>query len=143
MSETSTHIGRKISRIREIRGMKQETLASELGVSQQAVSKMEQSDRIDEDVLARVASALGVTPDTVRNYSDEAAVYNIQNYEGANSAAGTFAQIVNNNCTFNALDKLVEAMDEIRLLHADNKKLYEQLLAAEREKVEILKQKKN
>jgi len=40
MAET-LHIGRKISRIRELRGMKQETLASELGISQQAVSKIE------------------------------------------------------------------------------------------------------
>ncbi|HTN20446.1 MAG TPA: helix-turn-helix transcriptional regulator [Pelobium sp.] len=40
MSET-LHIGRKISRIRELRGMKQEALAQELGISQQAVSKLE------------------------------------------------------------------------------------------------------
>ncbi|MCX2432687.1 helix-turn-helix transcriptional regulator [Pedobacter sp. GR22-10] len=35
------HIGRKISRIRESHGMKQEALAIELGISQQAVSKLE------------------------------------------------------------------------------------------------------
>jgi len=38
-TNTTNHIGRKISRIRELRGMKQETLAIELGVSQQTVSK--------------------------------------------------------------------------------------------------------
>ena len=37
----------------------------------------------------------------------------------------------NNYCTFNALDKYVEAMEE-------NKKLYERLLQAEREKVEMM-----
>ena len=35
------HLGRKISRIRELRGMKQESLATELGISQQAISKLE------------------------------------------------------------------------------------------------------
>lgn len=143
MSGTSTHIGRKISRIREIRGMKQEALAYELGISQQAISKMEQSERIEDETLSRVANALGVTPETIRNYSDEAAIYNIQNnYEGA--VANTGPGYNNNyNCTFNPLDKLVEAMDEIRQLHAENRKLYDQLLAAEREKVEILKGKKD
>ncbi len=141
MSAISTHIGRKISRIREIRGLKQEALASELGVSQQAISKMEQSERVEEDVLARVAQALGVSPETIKNYSDEAAIYNIQNnYDGAHSEGANFG---NNNCTFNPLDKLMEAMEEIRQLHAENKKLYEQLLAAEREQIALLKGKRD
>lgn len=38
----SNHIGRKIARIRELRGMKQETLAEKLGISQQSVSHLEQ-----------------------------------------------------------------------------------------------------
>jgi transcriptional regulator with XRE-family HTH domain len=45
------HLGRKISRIRELRGMKQETLAAALGVSQQAISKLEQSEYIDDEKL--------------------------------------------------------------------------------------------
>ena len=49
------HIGRKISRIRELRGMKQDALAIELGVSQQSVSLMEQSETIEEDKLEQVA----------------------------------------------------------------------------------------
>ena len=43
---TKNHIGRKISRIRELRGMKQEALAAALGVSQQAVSTIENSENI-------------------------------------------------------------------------------------------------
>jgi transcriptional regulator with XRE-family HTH domain len=51
--ETSTksgkaHIGRKISRIRDIKGIKQDYLALELGVSQQTISKIEQSAEVDE-----------------------------------------------------------------------------------------------
>ena len=134
MSETAGHIGRKISRIREIRGMKQETLASELGVSQQAVSKMEQSERIEEEVLQRVARALGVSPEAVKNYSDEAVIYNIQNnYEGANTSSGSIG--IFQNCTYNPIDKLIESYEE-------NRKLYERLLASEREKVEILREAK-
>lgn len=142
MSGTSTHIGRKISRIREIRGMKQEALAYELGISQQAISKMEQSERIEDETLSRVATALGVTPETIRNYSDEAAIYNIQNNnEGIISGPGPFGNY--NNCSFNPLDKLIEAFEENKLLHEETRKLYERLLASEREKVDILKGKKD
>ncbi|HEX9601785.1 MAG TPA: helix-turn-helix transcriptional regulator, partial [Mariniflexile sp.] len=79
--ETATkpnHIGRKISRIRELRGMKQETLAEELGISQQAVSKIEQSETIEDDKLEQIAKVLGVTKEGIENFSDEA-VFNIIN----------------------------------------------------------------
>lgn len=52
MAET-IHIGRKISRIREIRGIKQDHLAIEMGVSQQTISKIEQSETVEEENLAR------------------------------------------------------------------------------------------
>ena len=55
------HIGRKISRIRELRGLKQEFIAMEMGVSQQTISNMEQSETIEEDKLEQVAKVLGVT----------------------------------------------------------------------------------
>jgi transcriptional regulator with XRE-family HTH domain len=46
-----THIGRKISRIRELRGMKQEALAQALGVSQQTVSNIENSESVEDHLL--------------------------------------------------------------------------------------------
>ena len=130
--ETATkpnHIGRKISRIRELRGMKQETLAEELGISQQAVSKIEQSEKIEDDKLEQIANVLGVTKEAIENYSDEAVFNNIQNnYDGSVIHAGP---TINHQCTFNPLDKLLEA-------HEENKKLYERLLQAELDKIEYL-----
>jgi len=73
------NIGRKISRIRELRGMKQETLAAELGVSQQTVSKLEQSEEIEDSTLEKIANVLGVSKEAIKNYSDEAVINNIQN----------------------------------------------------------------
>lgn len=126
-----THIGRKISRIRELRGMKQENLATELGISQQAISKLEQSEEIEDSTLEKVAKVLGVTAEAIKNYSDEAVINNIQNnYEGSNNQGAN--NINNYNCTFNPLDELLKALN-------DNKELYEKLLASEREKVELLK----
>jgi len=52
------HIGRKISRIRELRDMKQEALAQALGTNQQAISAIENSETIDEEKLEEIAKLL-------------------------------------------------------------------------------------
>lgn len=62
------HIGRKISRIRELRDMKQEALAQALGTNQQAISAIENSGTIDEDKLVEVAKALGVTVEAIKKF---------------------------------------------------------------------------
>jgi transcriptional regulator with XRE-family HTH domain len=62
--ETATkpkHIGRNISRIRELRGMKQEALAIAIGVSQQSVSNIEGSEVVDEEKLKVISEVLGFT----------------------------------------------------------------------------------
>ncbi|WP_316846266.1 helix-turn-helix transcriptional regulator [Pedobacter psychrodurus] len=124
------HLGRKISRIRELRGMKQEALAAALGISQQAISKLEQSEEIEDTTLAKVAIALGVTAEAIKNYSDETVLNIISNTFTSNDNSTINA--INIQPTFNPLDKLMEALEA-------NKELYERLLASEREKVELLK----
>ena len=47
----SNHIGRKISRIRELKDMKQEALAQAMGTNQQAISIMENSETVEEEKL--------------------------------------------------------------------------------------------
>jgi transcriptional regulator with XRE-family HTH domain len=123
--ETATkpnHIGRKISRIRELRGMKQETLAEELGISQQAVSKIEQSEKIEDDKLEQIAKVLGVTKEGIENFSDEAVLNIISNTFTSNDSSTINA--INVQPNFNPLDKVVE--------------LYERLLKSEQDKIEYL-----
>ena len=120
------HIGRKISRIRELRDMKQEALAQALGISQQTISAIENSETIEEERLIEVAKALGVTVEAIKNFSEEAAINYFNTFnESPNNYFGL------NNCTFNPLDKLMETVEE-------NKKLYERLLKAEQDKIEYL-----
>lgn len=120
------HIGRKISRIREIRGIKQDYLAIELGVSQQTISKIEQSEEVEDSTLEKISKVLGVSPEGIKNFNEESLINNI------NSSYDNSTFNVNNHCTFNPLDKLMEVVEE-------NKSLYERLLASEREKIELLK----
>ena len=76
MTEPTLHIGRKISKIRELKGMKQETLASELGISQQAVSRIEQSADVDGEALEKIGKILGLSSDAIKAFTEEA-IFNI------------------------------------------------------------------
>jgi transcriptional regulator with XRE-family HTH domain len=120
MAEPTLHIGRKISRIRELRGMKQEALAAELGISQQAISRIEQSEVVEDEVLVKIATALGVQLEGLKKFNEDS-IFQIINNTFQDSSSN------NNNylCTINPLDKVIE--------------LYERLLQSEREKVELLK----
>lgn len=131
MEDTTLHIGRKIGRIREMKGIKQEALAIELGVSQQTVSNIEKSSKVEDEVLEKIAKALGVTGDAIRNFSEEAVTNYFNTFNDSSVNHGPFG---NQHCTFNPLDKLLEVIEE-------NKKLYERLLDSEREKVEMLRKK--
>ncbi|MEN2400172.1 helix-turn-helix transcriptional regulator [Flavobacterium sp. MC2016-06] len=124
------HIGRKISRIRELKDMKQEALAQALGTSQQTISAIENSENIDEEKLIEVAKALGVSVEAIKNFTEEGMINYFANFYDNSSNSGA---IHANQCTFNPLDKLVESYE-------DNKKLYERLVQAEKDKVEFLEQ---
>lgn len=125
------HQGRNIKRFREMLGLKQEALAYALGDewSQKRVSLLEAKETIEDDIIDQVAKILKVPVEAIKNFSEEAMFNIIGNtyHDGSSS--------VQYQCTFNPIDKLIEIYDE-------NKKLYEQLLASEREKVELLKQSK-
>lgn len=121
--ETSTksnkmHIGRKISRIREIRGIKQDFLAIELGVSQQTISKIEQSEEVEDSTLEKIANVLGVSTEAIKNFNEESILSIISNTFTSNDNSTINA--INIQCSFNPLDKVVE--------------LYERLLKSEQEK---------
>lgn len=124
-----THLGRKISKIRELRGMKQEALAIAIGVSQQTVSTIENSEEVEEKVLTKIAEALGVSVEGIKNFSEEAVLNIIGNTYNIDNASSAF----NFSCAFNPLEKLIESYEE-------NKRLYERLLQAEKDKVTYLEQ---
>lgn len=113
-------------------GMKQEALASDLGISQAEVSKIEQQEEIEDDMLTRIAGVLGVSPEIIRDFDVERAIYNISNIRENTFEQGSstsIAQRDNASVSFaqqiNPLDKIVE--------------LYERLLQSEREKNELLR----
>lgn len=114
------HEGRNVKRLREILGIKQEVLADALGFNQQKISLLEQRENIDPAVLEEIAKVLKVPVEAIRNFSEDAIIFNIQNNTWHDNASN------NNNylCNINPIEKIIE--------------LYEALLKSEREKVALL-----
>jgi len=129
---TQIHHGRNVKRFREMLGIKQEGLALELGEdwSQRRVSLLEAKEAIEDDILAQVAAILKVPVDAIKNFTEEAVFNIIGNTVNNHDQAAFF----NYYPTFNPIDKLIELFEE-------NKRLYQELLQSEREKVDILKNK--
>ncbi len=131
------HLGKNIARIRELRGIKQETLAAELGISQQAVSQLEQKEMMDKEKLEEVAQALGVTPEAIKAFNEEAAITIINsnafhdNSSNNCSGSGFSGSGYNYQPTFNPLDKIIEQSAKIE-------ELYKALLKSEQEKNALL-----
>ncbi|WP_299758683.1 helix-turn-helix transcriptional regulator [uncultured Pontibacter sp.] len=121
------HLGDHVRRMRTALGVKQAALATELGTTQQNISRIEQEEEVDDVTLERIAKALGVSAEAIKNFREDGDMFHIEHmHDHASAGKGNF-----NQCTFNPLDKLIEVMDE-------NKKLYERLLQSERDKVELL-----
>lgn len=116
------HQGRNIKRFRDILGVKQEALAAKLEMTQQAFSKLEQKEQIDEKTLNKVAEALQIPVEAIKNMTDEAAFNIIGNTFQNDSSAYVYQY----KCNFNPIDKVVE--------------LYERMLKAEQEKVRLLQE---
>ena len=120
------HVGRNVRHMRELLKLTQDDIAKKMGVSQQTISYIESSEEVEEEQLDKVAKAMGVTSDALKNLDDTATVYNIvTNQDNATAAFNNY------NCTFNPLDKWAQAIEE-------NKKLYERLLKSEQEKVAMM-----
>ena len=124
MTERSIHESRNVKRIREILGMKQDTLALELGLSQQAISALEQKEALDKDMLEKIAGVLKVPSEAIKNYDDEKAINFISNSFNDNAT-------VNNYPIYNTDIKLAEALEE-------NKRLYIALLKEKDEKIALM-----
>ena len=113
---SKTHHGHSIKRIRDMLGIKQETLAAELNMTQQAFSKLEQKEQIEDEMLDKIAKILHVSTEALKTMSEEATI----NY------INTFTDNENGHFFSHPIDKIVE--------------LYERLVKAEQEKVALLEE---
>lgn len=125
------HHGRNVKRFREMLGIKQETLATDLGEgwTQKKISLLEDKEEIDRKLMEEIAGVMKVPVEAIENFDDDNIVNVISNSFTSNDTSTLNA--VNFQCNFNPVDKWLDALNE-------NKKLYERLLQSEREKNELL-----
>lgn len=106
--EEKIHEGKNLKRIREIMGLKQDALGlkCESKFDQRRISEFENMWTIPEPTLQELADALGVTVEFIRAFSEEKAIYNIQNnntFEVSENSLGLSNQP---NITYNNSGKL-------------------------------------
>lgn len=110
---TNYHIGRKIERVRRLRGMTQTELGEALGKTKQAVSKLEQAEKVEDERIKQIANALGVTDDGLKNYNEEKVLYNTINfYENCGVTSNAISA---NTETFNnfPIEKTIEVFEKL------------------------------
>lgn len=124
--EKAVKVGPNIKFLRNLKGLKQETVAIELGISQAEYSLIENSDIIDDEIIFQIAKILNVTAEVIKEFNESQAFYSIEN-KVDNTTITENAHGIHQ--VFSPIEKVVE--------------LYERLLASEKEKIEILKSKNN
>jgi len=114
MTEKTIHEGRNIKRIREMLGIKQDALATDLGLSQQAISALEQKEALDKDMLEKIAAVLKVPVEAIKNFDEMAAINIISNTFNNNShdSSSFYSSAINYQPNFNPIEKIVQLYDE-------------------------------
>ncbi|PAM96316.1 transcriptional regulator [Flavobacterium sp. IR1] len=119
--EQKIHQGRNVKRFREMLGIKQESLAFDLGNewNQKKISMLEQKDVIEEELLDQISQALKIPVEAFQNFDEEQAV---------NVIANTFniekeAYIGYSKPVFN-----INPLNEFKKLHDEKIALYERML---------------
>jgi len=116
--------GPNVRRWREWKNMNQDVLAEMIGVSQATLSVYEKKDKLDRDILDKVAKALEIPVEAITELGRETSV-NIFSGTWNDSSSGV------NGHVFNPVEKLVEVYNE-------KEKLYERMLKEKEETISLL-----
>ncbi|MHA6697782.1 helix-turn-helix domain-containing protein [Chryseobacterium sp. A321] len=121
------HHGRNVKRFREMLGIKQESLAFDLGEewNQQKISILEQKAEIDKSLLEAIARALKIPVEAIENFDEKKAVSVLTSTLHEDPWNGI------NLDKHNPVDILFEALDEI-------KKLYTEVIESKNAQIKVL-----
>ena len=117
-------LGTKIKKVRELKGMTQQHIADELGMTQGAYSKIENDNlEIKDRLLDEIAKILGVEKETIENFDDKVVLNNPTIND--NGTGVHFCNLVNYYVIDPKLEQLYE--NQINLLKEQNELLKKQL----------------
>jgi transcriptional regulator with XRE-family HTH domain len=137
--EKNIHQGRNVKRFREMRGLKQEGLAWELGDdwNQKKVSLLESKEEIEPAILEQLAQALKIPVEALTDLDEDSAINIISNTVNNNDHA-TGNSLLNYYPNINPVDKWLEALEEIKKLNNEKIELYERMLKDKNDMIEKL-----
>lgn len=126
MEETSikkSNHGPNVRRWREWRNINQDVLAEQIGVSQATLSSYEKKDKLEQDILEKIAKVLDIPVEAITELEQGTAINIISSTFHDSSAV--------NHYTFNPIEKIVELYDE-------KIALYERMLKDKDEAISLL-----
>ena len=126
-SSGKIHLGKNVARIRDLKGIKQEVLATELGISQQAVSQMEQKGTMNKEKLEEVAKALGVKPEAIKEFTIETAITIINDNCFHDNSSNNRSVSGSNQPIFNPVEKEKELYKILLKREQEKNKLFSEL----------------
>jgi len=133
-NEFRIHQGQNVKIFRNMRNMKQEEFARQIGVKQPVVTKLERQSIIEDAMLLKCAEVLGIPVDILKEFKLEEMlnnfIYNFDKIQNTNGAFSFSKDCSNTNNNY-PIEKLME-------LHQENVELHERLLHAEKEKNALL-----
>lgn len=119
----SNNHGANVRRWREWRGINQDVLAEMIGVSQATLSGYEKKDKLEQDVLEKLAKALDIPVEAITELEVGTSI---------NIYSGTWQDnAITNQYTFNPIEKIVELYD-------DKIALYERMLKDKEQAIDLL-----
>ena len=101
--------------MRDILGIKQETIAFEMNMTQQNFSNLEQKAEIDNNMLEKIAEIMKIPVEAIKNFNEERVVNIIINSLHDNSCVNSLhgnSGLIMYNPTFNAMDKVIELYEK-------------------------------
>ncbi len=105
-------------------GIKQEALASDLGLTQSMISLYEAKKVIDDNMIEKFAKALGITPELIKDLEEDPVTVIIENNNIETNNGKGYVGIDNSTNNYDPIDKVIE--------------LFEKLLEKEQEKITLL-----
>lgn len=137
--------GANVRKLRQIMGMKQETLAEMLQTTQRVISRIEQRKVIADDTLEKIANALNVSPKIIQELEENPFSLIIENntfkdgsYMG--NGVGNAGVIENDQVQNNHNNQQIHPLDKIVEMNKETTALYERMLTVEKEKTALLEQ---
>lgn len=129
------HLGNNIRKLRSVLGLSQSDLADKMKMPASQLCKLEQQRNLDDEMLDKIAEAMGVSVDTIKNYNHEATInfiisHNTFSGEDNKIAFGTCSN--HDNRTINPLEKVSELYEQI--IKEKEKNIHNQYLIAELQK---------